>query len=89
MRQSAAVSSVAYYRARAALALGGDASTLIERASREAPADPNVLGLRAAQTMDPAAARLLDELHDPVTRDRALRHGFGTLRASGSSGAGR
>lgn len=89
MRQSAAVSSVAYYRARAALALGRDAGALIEQASREAPGDPNVLALRAAQTMDPAAARLLDELHDPLTRDRALRHGFGTLRASGSSGAGR
>ncbi|HEY0370950.1 MAG TPA: hypothetical protein VGD79_03060, partial [Thermoanaerobaculia bacterium] len=88
-RQSAAVSSVAYYRARAALALGHPADALIERASREAPGDPNVLGLRAAQTMDHAAARLLDELHDPLTRDRALRHGFGTLRASGSSGAGR
>jgi hypothetical protein len=79
-RQSAAVSSVAYYRARAALALGRPAEAHIERAALEAPGDPNVLGLRAAIAMDHAAARLLDELHDPLTRDRALRHGFETLR---------
>lgn len=80
MRQSAAVSSVSYYRARAALALGRPADAHLARAALEAPGDPNVLGLRAAIAMDPAAARLLDDLHDPLTRDRALRHGFETLR---------
>ncbi len=61
MRQGTAVSSVAYYRARAALALGRPADAFLARASREAPGDPHV----------------------------ALRHGFGTLRPSGTSGAGR
>lgn len=76
LRQSAAVSSVAYYRARAALATGRDATPFLARAAREAPGDPNVLALRAARAMDHQAARLLDELHDPLTRDRALRHAF-------------
>ena len=89
MRQAAAVSSVAYYRARAALARGRPADAFIERASIEAPGDPNVLALRAALWMDPQAARLVDELHDPITRDRALRHAFSTIRRGGSIGAGR
>ncbi|HEX6097432.1 MAG TPA: hypothetical protein VF432_13975, partial [Thermoanaerobaculia bacterium] len=80
LRQSAAVSSVSYYRARAALALGRPANALLARASAEAPGDPNVLALRAALSTDHHAARLLDDLHDPITRDRALRHGFDTLR---------
>ncbi|HET8773431.1 MAG TPA: hypothetical protein VFP80_06560, partial [Thermoanaerobaculia bacterium] len=62
MRQATAVSSVAYYRARAALAAGRPADALLARAAAEAPGDPSVL---------------------------ALRHGFGTLRPSGTSGAGR
>ena len=90
MRQSAAISSVAYYRARAAIAMGRSPDAFLERAYAEAPGDPHVLALRAATVMDHQAARLLDELHDPVTRDRALRHAFGTARRSGSSsGAGR
>ena len=89
MRQAAAVSSVAYYRARAALAMGRPASAFIDRAMVEAPGDPHVLALRAAASMDHQAARRLDDLHDPITRDRALRHAFGTIRGSGSSGAGR
>lgn len=72
MRQTSAVSSVAYYRARAALATGGSGEALLAKASVEAPGDPHVLALRAALSMDRQAARLLDELHDPVTRDRAL-----------------
>jgi len=89
-RQSAAVSSVAYYRARAAIATGRSPEAFLERAYAEAPGDPHVLALRAATAMDHQAARLLDELHDPLTRDRALRHAFGTARRSGSSsGAGR
>jgi hypothetical protein len=76
MRQNSAVSSVAYYRARAALAMHRPSDAFIARAVAEAPGDPNVLALRAAQTMDHQAARLLDELHDPITRDRALRYAF-------------
>ena len=76
MRQSAAISSVAYYRARAALAMGRPAEAFIASAMREAPGDPHVLALRAAQTMDHHATRLLDELHDPIRRDRALRNAF-------------
>lgn len=90
MRQNAAVSSVAYYRARAAIAMSRSPDAFLERAYAEAPGDPHVLALRAATAMDHQAARLLDELHDPLTRDCALRHAFGTLRHSGSSsGAGR
>lgn len=87
MRQAAAVSSVAYYRARAAFALGRPAGVFLDRAAAEAPADPHVLALRVAQTGDGEAMRLLDALHDAHTRDAVLRHGFGTVRASGSSGA--
>jgi hypothetical protein len=83
------VSSVAYYRAHAALALGRPSDALIERALVEAPGDPNVLALRAAVSMDHEAARLLDELHDRFTRDGTLRHAFSTTRGSGSFGAGR
>jgi hypothetical protein len=72
LRLTTAVSSVAYYRARAALAMGWPADAFIERALVEAPGDPHVLALRAAVSMDHRAARLLDELHDPTTRDRAL-----------------
>jgi len=89
MRQAAAISSVAYHRARAALALGRPAGAFIERASVEAPGDPHVLALRAAVSMDHDAMRRLDELHDRFTRDRALRHAFSTTRGSGWFGAGR
>lgn len=73
MRQAATVSSVSYHRARAALALGRPPNPFLERAVIEAPGDPHVLALRAVQLNDRAAARLLDELHDLVTRDGALR----------------
>lgn len=76
MRQAATVSSVHYHRARAALVLGRPASAFIERASAEAPGDPYVLALRAVQMRDPKAAAMLHQLHDPVTRDRAMRHAF-------------
>ena len=88
MRQSAAVSSVAYYRARAAIVMGRPSEAFVDRAYLEAPGDPHVLALRAAASMDHQAARELDALHDPFTRDQALRHAFGTARRSGgSSGA--
>jgi hypothetical protein len=89
MRQASAVSSVAYYRARAALAVGRPAEAHIARAVVEAPGDPHVLALRAATSRDASALRLLEELHDSVTRDRALRHAFSTARGSGLVGAGR
>ncbi|HEX7829745.1 MAG TPA: hypothetical protein VF787_08815 [Thermoanaerobaculia bacterium] len=74
LRENRAVSSVAYYRARAALRLRVPPTViaeLLDRAEREAPGDPLVLALRAL-TIDPDAARTLDELHDPLTRDFAL-----------------
>ena len=80
MRQSAAVSSVAYYRARAAIAMGRPPDAFLERAYAEAPGDPHVLALRAATAMDHQAARLLDELHDPFTRDRSLLAAMRSLR---------
>lgn len=73
-RENRAVSSVAYYRARAALHLRAPRMTFanhIDRAIDEAPGDPYVLALRAL-TVDPAAREILDELHDPFTRDFAL-----------------
>lgn len=70
-RENRAVSSVAFYRARAALHLGSDPRPLLARAEAEAAGDPNVLALEAALG-DAAAARRLDALHDPFTRDYAL-----------------
>jgi hypothetical protein len=73
-RENRAVSSVAYYRARAALHLRAPRMTFtrhIDRAIEEAPGDPYVLALRAV-TVDPTAREILDELHDPFTRDFAL-----------------
>lgn len=80
-RENRAVSSVAYYRARAALHLGTPRMTvesLLDRAEREAGGDPNVLALRAL-TIDPEAIKRLDRLHDPFTRDLALAVAFEDL----------
>jgi len=71
IRENRAVSSVAYYRARAAMHLGRDPRALLERAEREAPGNEHVLALRAI-TGDRRAERLLYELHDPFTARRAL-----------------
>jgi hypothetical protein len=74
MRENRAVSSVAYYRAVAGLHLRVPPTVtreLLDRAEREAPGDPHVLALRAV-TVDPDAARILDALHDPYTRDFAF-----------------
>lgn len=73
-RENRAVSSVAYYRARAALHLRAPRATFashIDRAIAEAPGDPHVLALRSL-TVDPEARKILDHLHDPFTRDLAL-----------------
>lgn len=71
MRDNRAVSSVAYYRARAALHTGGDFRPFLARAAVETSGDPNVLAALAVHG-DGAAAVVLDRLHDPFTRDYAL-----------------
>jgi 4-amino-4-deoxy-L-arabinose transferase-like glycosyltransferase len=70
-RDNRAVSSVAYYRARAARHLGRDPRALLDQAERDAPGDPDVLAARAVAG-DAAAAQRLNLLHDPFTRDYAL-----------------
>jgi hypothetical protein len=74
LRENRAVSSVAYYRARAAIHMHAPKGTVdgfLQHAEREAPGDANVLALRAL-TADPSAAERLDALYDPFTRDYAL-----------------
>ena len=73
-RENRAVSSVAYYRARAALHLRSPEVVFrkfIDAAEREAPGDPDVLALRAL-TVEPASMSDLDAMHDPFTRDFAI-----------------
>ncbi len=72
-RENRAVSSVSYYRARAALHLRGPAAArpLLDQAAREAGGDPDVLALRALLGVG-GASGILDQLHDPFTRDFAL-----------------
>jgi hypothetical protein len=70
-RDNRAVSSVAYYRARAAMHLRHDPRPLLEQAESDAPGDPQVLAARAVAG-DAASGRRLDLLHDPFTRDYAL-----------------
>ncbi len=77
VRGAVAVSSVAYYRARAALRIGRpeEVRALVDRALHEAPGDPWVLAL-AASLADPkereALSTRLSELHDPITAAVAL-----------------
>ena len=70
IRENRAVSSVAFYRARAALHLGRDPRPLLARASSDAPGNEHVLALRA-RLGDRAAGRLLFALHDALTAQRA------------------
>lgn len=70
-RENRAVSSIAFYRARAALHLGRDPRRLLDQAEAEAPGDPNVLAARAIAG-DARSAQRLTLLHDPFTRDYAL-----------------
>jgi len=70
-RDNRAVSSVAYYRSRAARHLGRDPRPFLDRAEADAPGDPDVLAARAVAG-DAASAQRLDLLHDPFTRDYAL-----------------
>lgn len=74
IRGNRAVSSIAYYRARAAMQLGQPRAAvlhLLAEADREAPGNEHVLALEAANG-DRRAERLLFELHDPFTARRAL-----------------
>jgi hypothetical protein len=82
LRENRAVSSVAYYRARSAIRLGESPAAVkafLDRANQEAPGDPHVLALRSV-TVDPNAAKTLDNLHDPFTRDAALAEARALLR---------
>ncbi|HEX9982672.1 MAG TPA: hypothetical protein VGF69_05385 [Thermoanaerobaculia bacterium] len=75
-RENRAVSSVSYYRARAALHLNTPpqvVDALLTNASNEAPGDPHILALRTLRG-DPVARNQLDATHDPFTRDWALAH---------------
>ncbi|HUJ12857.1 MAG TPA: hypothetical protein VL284_03620 [Thermoanaerobaculia bacterium] len=74
-RENRAVSSVAYYRALAAIHTGRDPRPFLTTASAQAPGDPDVLAL-AAVLGDGNAFRQLDALHDPFTRDDVLAHAF-------------
>lgn len=74
LRENRAVSSVDYYRARAAIHRGASVDrvrTHLDRAIRQSPGDPHVLALRSVMG-DGSAAALLDAMHDPFTRDYAL-----------------
>lgn len=74
MRGNRAVSSVAYYGARAAMHLGEPRRVVLRflaQAEREAPGNEHVLALEAVNG-DRRAERLLFELHDPFTARRAL-----------------
>jgi hypothetical protein len=74
MRENRAVSSIAYYRARAAMRMGqarAPVLQLLDRAEAEAPGNEHVLALRAVLG-DRRAERLLFELHDPLTARRSL-----------------
>jgi hypothetical protein len=69
MRENRAVSSIAYYRALAAAHLGRDPRPFLDRAEREAPGNEHVLAMRGEK-------KLLFELHDPTTAERALQGGM-------------
>jgi len=75
-RDNHAVSSLAYYRARAALHLGAPIAVvqqLARDAEAESPGDPDILALRHVLGDATALARL-ERMHDPFTRDDALAH---------------
>jgi hypothetical protein len=71
MRENRAVSSVAFYRARAALHLGQDPRALLAQAADDAPGNEHVLALQA-RLGDREAGRLLFALHDAITARNAL-----------------
>jgi len=72
IRENRAVSSIAYYRALAAMHLGQPRAAvvqLLDRAEKEAPGNEHVLALRGER-------ELLFKLHDPITARRALAGGM-------------
>ena len=72
IRENRAVSSIAYYRALAAMHLGQPKAAilqLLDRAEREAPGNEHILALRGER-------ELLFKLHDPITARRALAGGM-------------
>jgi len=73
-RRTRAVSSVAYYRAKALIKLHNpfEAQAQLARARDEAPGDADILALSAFLDRNPQHAYQLDRLHDPFTRDWAL-----------------
>jgi hypothetical protein len=71
MRENRAVSSIAFYRARAALHLGRDPRALLAQAAADAPGNEHVLALQA-RLGDREAGRLLVALHDAITARNAL-----------------
>jgi len=71
LRESRAVSSVAYYRARAALRMHRDARPQLAIATREAPGDLHVLATNAILG-DPTALPRMRALHDPFSIELAL-----------------
>lgn len=89
LRGAVVTSSLAYYRARAALRLGrpSEVAALLARAMAEAPGDPWVLALAAAVAPSQEAAATLHSrlarLHDPFTADLAM------ARAAADVGDGR
>jgi len=81
LRENRAVSSIAYYRARAAIHLHAPPAVIaafIDDAESQAPGDPDVLALRAVLG-DATARTHLDALHDPFTRDDALARAYADL----------
>ncbi|HEX7152679.1 MAG TPA: hypothetical protein VF618_14410 [Thermoanaerobaculia bacterium] len=75
-RENRAVSSVSYYRARAALHLGAPPQVIgafLDAAVTEAPGDPHILALRAVRG-DAESLAHLNAVHDPFTRDWVLAH---------------
>jgi hypothetical protein len=71
IRENRAVSSVAFYRARAAIRLRQDPRPFLDLASAEAPGNEHVLAMRA-RLGDREAGRLLADLHDALTVRRVL-----------------
>ncbi len=73
-RRTRAVSSVAYYRGRALIALrrSAEARGEVARSRKEAEGDADVLALSAFAENDARFAQTLDRLDDPFTRDWAL-----------------
>jgi hypothetical protein len=85
LRENRMVSSVDYYRARAAIHLGAagvEVRSLLDSALRQSPGDPHVLAFRAVLG-DRAALSALNAVHDPFTRDFALATAYADVKDYG------